>query len=178
MTAVTRATCWSVRQCDQRAAALDAKADTVVKDLDALIDDLGLDVAAGRADAHQAAVTLVSQLLELVEHLQANLRYGMALPPTPTAPAVAAPPPTPPVTYLQPIAQPPSYKPPPVDPNVQLLDRAAAAARCRLSIQGFDLQRREGRVPPPCKHEGRTPLWHPEQLVHVRNTNPRAGKRS
>jgi hypothetical protein len=178
VTAVTRDTCWSVRQCTERAAALDAKADGVVQGLDAFETELGIGVGAfgSRCEEHQAAVTFIGQLLELVEHLQANLRYGFTMPATP-APAPRLPP-TPPVTYLQPQAQPPSYKPPAVEAHVQLLDRAAAAVHCRLSIQGFDAQRRAGRVPAPHRMDGRIPLWHPDQLVNVRNAKPNSGRRS
>lgn len=181
MTAITRANCWSVRQCTERLAALDQRSDAVVAELDAMTRELWGNLEdAGRCSEHQAAVDHIAALLELAEHLVANLKGGFALPPTPVQPAASRPQ-APPVTRLQPIAQPPSYKAPadvPSQPNVQLLDRAAAAARCRLSIQGFDAQRRDGRVPAPFKIDGRTPLWHPDQLVNVRNTMPNSGRRS
>jgi hypothetical protein len=152
VTQISRTACWSVRQCTERAAALEARADVVVRDLDAFEGELGIGIAGGfdsRCEEHQAAVTLIGQLLELADHLQACLRYGFALAPTPAA---ATPlPPTPPVTYQQPQPQPPSYKPAAAIAGPELLDRAAAAARCRLS---------------------------PDELVNVRNTMPTSGRRS
>jgi hypothetical protein len=176
---ITRDNCWSVRQCTERLAALDQRSDGIVAGLDAFAQEI-FDRMEGRITEHQAAVDHIAALLELAEHLVANLKGGFALPPTPevtSAPRT----PTPPVTYLQPIAQPPGYKAPaasPAQPHVHLLDRAAAAAHCRLSIQGFDAQRRGGRVPAPAKTEGRTPLWHPDQLAHVRNSKPNSGRRA
>jgi hypothetical protein len=178
---ITRDNCWSVRQCTERLAALDQRSDAVVAELDAMTRDLWGNLEdAGRCSEHQAAVDLIAALLDLAEHLVANLKGGFALPATPevtSAPRT----PTPPVTYLQPIAQPPGYKAPaasPAQPHVHLLDRAAAAAHCRLSIQGFDAQRRDGRVPAPARTDGRTPLWHPAQLAHVRNSKPNSGRRA
>jgi hypothetical protein len=177
MSTIDRSNCWSARQCFERAAALDTQSDAVVAELDAMTRELwgNLD-DAGRCSEHQAAIDHIAALLTLVEHLVANLKGGFAVPATPAPPPRL--PPAPPVTYQQPQAQPPSYKPPAEAPAVHLLDRAAAAARCRLSIQGFDAQRRDGRVPPPHTTRGRTPLWHPDQLVNVRNTMPTSGRRS
>jgi hypothetical protein len=113
---ITHATCWSVRQCIERAAALDAAADGVVAQLDRLEypADGFLRAAPPRWAEHQAAVDHIAALLQLTQHLIVNLMSGYALPPPPGA--TPRRPEAVPATHPRRVAQPPAYTPRPPKP--------------------------------------------------------------
>lgn len=97
--AITRTTCWSVRQCVERAAALLQASERVVAELDAMAAEIGMHVERSpasytRCAEHQAIVTQLDHLHTLVEHCLANLRHGFAAPatPDPAPPRPASPP--------------------------------------------------------------------------------------
>jgi hypothetical protein len=109
---VTAATCWSVRQCIERAAALDSQSDAVVAQLDQLEYQIDMTEGIPRWSEHQAAIDHIAALLQLTEHLIVNLKSGMALPPTPGTVAAQRREPVP-ATHTRRVEQPPAYKPPP-----------------------------------------------------------------
>jgi hypothetical protein len=111
--AITRTTCWSARQCFERATALDTQAEHVVQQLDQLSHDVGMTCEDGtRCTEHQAAVNFIASALELVEHLVVNMKSGFALPPTPGSGLPRLP--VVPGLHQRPVEQPPGYKPPAV----------------------------------------------------------------
>lgn len=98
---------WSTRQALERAATLQAgRSAEVIATLDEMADAFGITSAmadahvTGRCLEHQAAVTRLAELHELVDHLVANLKGGHGVPATPPTTAGARKG-MPPVTHLK-----------------------------------------------------------------------------
>jgi hypothetical protein len=146
----------------------------------------------GRIEEHQAAVDHIAALLELVEHLVANLKGGFALPPTPVAHAAPRRQAVP-ATHARPIQQPPGYK----EPAARKLHPAADGRRdggrgngramvlahhraqgllgtadmlnaLRISKGAFHVARNEQRIPQPQCYDRGMPFWTREQLAQCR----------
>jgi hypothetical protein len=82
---ITIANCWSVLDCERRAAALNASATAAVEALDELGHEAGMVGDDGsRCLEHQDVVNAMHALFVLVDHLLVNLKGGMAIPRTPT----------------------------------------------------------------------------------------------
>lgn len=176
---ITRATCWSVRQCTERAAQLLQRSEDAVAELDALLDDtFGV---TPRCPEHQAVVTQLDHLHTLVEHLLANLRFGFAAPLTPTIEPKPATPPAPPPPAAVIAATKPRGIAGRTTANTSRADVIAAARAeglldmtalahgsgySKLTIQQY---RSEGRLPKEHTMRHGVPFWKPEQVAHIKH---------
>jgi predicted DNA-binding transcriptional regulator AlpA len=167
-------------------------ADVVLK-LAELEQEIGwADVLPGLCAEHQTAVNRLAELHLIIDHLAANLRGGQGVPPTPQAAAARNSQPAPASTRPQARIDP--AKPRPAAPrrglanhaqqaNARggradgLLTRAEALAFVGLSVSSFHKACADGRVPQPHAHEGRSPLWRPDQLAGVGRLRGKAAVR-
>lgn len=176
-------TYWSTRETLERAAAQQTgRSADITLGLAEMEQELGWgDVLPGLCGEHQRAVNRLAELHLLIDHLVANLRGGHGVPATPAPPA-------PPAGKRQDAAReapalvaepqqrpaPAACTPAPAAPPATLrarsdglLTRREAIVATGYSDPGFAFARNSGRIPAPRAHEGRSPLWHPEQLQGI-----------
>jgi predicted DNA-binding transcriptional regulator AlpA len=186
---ITRATCWSVRQCKERAAQLLLASDDVVTTLDGQAEEFGFGPIehGSRCAEHQAAVTQLDHLHTLVEHLLANLAGGFGAPATPfkagspAAPTNGAEDQTAKPLHRQ--APTKSTAPKPVrvvtPPKTRDIARAQALAEGLIDMSGVSkltgyshatvqCYRSDGRLPKEHAMRASIPFWRPEQFNDIR----------
>lgn len=191
---ITLANCWSIKDCIERLARIDARATSAVDALDQLEADANMVGDDGsRCSEHQAVVDVLHDLFVLADHLVVNLKGGMALPRTPGTLRRAE--------AVDPIA---AARPPvaPIKPRADGGNggRSTSAKRAQLAAEArarglvgndearqltgygaaspavwFD-HRKQGLIPEPKEKIAGMPFWSREQLQHVTYTPGHRGR--